>query len=359
MPALQGLRVLDASESIAGQFCGRMLADYGAEVTLLEPPGGSCTRAMHPFDPDTGASLVFFHANLGKRSVVLDVTLPSGRAALLRLAGASDVILLGRDGEVEALRAANPDAVVCLVSPFGQDGPWCDWQGTELIYQALSGMMNHNGLSTREPLHGCGQRGSYSAGLAAYIGVLAALQAREAVGGQVVSIDVAETLSSMWYPYTLIHAYSGWLEPRGEREQPVGRVRCRDGGWVCFWIRADDWPGACAAMDRPELALDPRFVVTAERQRNWRTVLAIAQDVAATMGSDTFLARWQGRRLICAKAYQPTELWQHPHLRERGFWESVETAEGPRTILGPQFRMSETPRQVRGGAPALGQAGAI
>jgi crotonobetainyl-CoA:carnitine CoA-transferase CaiB-like acyl-CoA transferase len=278
---------------------------------------------------------------------------------LLRLVAAADVVVVGRDADVESLAAANPDAVICVVSGFGRDGPWRDWQGTEIVYQALSGMMNHNGISSREPLYGCGQRGSHSAGLAAYIGVLAALAARPTVGGQVVSIDIAETLSSMWYPYTLIHAFSGWLEPRGERGAPVGQAQCRDGDWVCFWVRAEQWGGVCAAIGRPDLVTDPRFANSVERMKNWRTALSIIQEVAFTLDSDAFLARWQENRLISAKAFRPTELWALPHLRDRGFWESVDTPAGPRPILGPQFRMSETPRAVRAAAPALSDAGAI
>ncbi len=290
--------------------------------------------------------------------MLLDQATAEGRALLLRMAASCDVLVVGRDADVDALQAANPDAVVCVVSPFGRDGPWRDWQGAEIIYQALSGMMNHNGVSNREPLYGVGQRASHSAGLAAYIGVLAALEAREEAGGQVVSIDIAETVASMWYPYTLIHAFSGWLEPRGERGQPVGQVRCADGDWVCFWIRGEQWAAACAALGRPDLATDARFV-GGERQKNWRGVLAIIQDIAATMESDAFLARWQEHRLICAKGFRPTELWRHPHLRERGYWEEVPGDRGPRPILGPQFRMGETPRVVRGGAPAPGEAGAM
>src|ERR1700712_1461875 len=83
--ALHGLRVLDLSETVAGQFCARMLADHGAEVTLLEPPGGSAVRSMAPFDPQHGDSLLFFHVNLGKRSMLLDTGTPAGGALLLRL----------------------------------------------------------------------------------------------------------------------------------------------------------------------------------------------------------------------------------------------------------------------------------
>jgi crotonobetainyl-CoA:carnitine CoA-transferase CaiB-like acyl-CoA transferase len=344
--ALQNLRVLDLSETVAGQFCGRMLADYGAEVTLIEPPGGSAVRAMGPFDPKTQESLLFFHVNLGKRSIVME----TGSPLLPRLVGTADVAIVGRDADVEALRAANPNCVICVVSPFGRDGPWRDWQGTEMIYQALSGMMNHNGVSTREPLFGCGQRASHAAGIGAYIATLAALHVRAEVGGQVVSVDVAETASSMWYPYPVIHAYSGWLEPRGERGTPVGQVQGNDGDWVCIWVRGEQWPAVAAALGRPDLVLDPRFATGGERQKNWRTFLAIAQDIAANGTADEFLARWQAQRLIGAKAYRPTELLAHPHLRERGYWETVDD----RPILGPQFRMSETPRVVRGAAPALG-----
>ena len=359
MGALAELRVLDLSESVAGQFCTRMLADYGATVTLLEPPEGSCVRGMPPFRPGSEDSLVFFHVNLGKQSAVLDQAGPTGPALLRRLMASCDVAVVGRDADVDALRAENPDAVVCVVSPFGRDGPWRDWQGAEIVYQALSGMMNHNGIASREPLYGCGQRASHAAGLAAYIAVLAALEARARMGGQVVSIDVAETASSMWYPYTLIHAFSGWLEPRGERGQPVGQAWCSDGDWACFWVKADQWPAVCAAIDRPALAQDPRFVRHGDRQKNWPAALACIQEAASGMTADEFVARWQDNRLICARAFRPTELWDSPHLVERGYWETVETAEGPRPILGPQFRMGATPRVMRGGAPSLGSAGAM
>ena len=360
MPAaLQNLRVLDLGETVAGQFCARMLADYGAEVTLLEPPGGSVIRRIGPFDPNrptqdlAGDSLLFFHLNLGKRSLSLDTTSKAGRRLLESLVGKADVAIVGRDADTAALAAANPDCIICVVSGFGADGPWRDWQGCEIVFQALSGMMNHNGVGAREPLFGVGQRASHAAGVAAYIAVLAALHARSRVGGQVISIDVAETASSMWYPYALIHAYSGWIEQRGERGQPVGQVKCGDGDWVCFWVKGDQWAEACTAIARPELAHDPRFATTVERQKNWPAALALIQEAAADCTAEAFLEAWRVNRLIGAKAARATDLFGHdPHLRARAYWDSVTTEAGPRPILGPQFRMSETPRQVRGSAPA-------
>ncbi len=120
--ALAGIRVLDLSDSIAGQFCTRMLADYGAEVLLLEPPGGGAMRRARPVAQD-GTSFAFRHLNTGKGSVVLDGS-PGGRARLLALAAEADAIVIGPEADRVALEAAAPGAVVCTVSPFGTDGPW-------------------------------------------------------------------------------------------------------------------------------------------------------------------------------------------------------------------------------------------
>lgn len=359
--ALQGLRVLDLSETIAGQFCTRMLADYGADVVLIEPPSGSGIRSQGPFDPrqDPAPSLLFFHCNHGKRSVTLDHAGPPGHKLLLELSRAADVIVVGAGIDRDALQAASPNAVIALVSSFGDDGVYRDWRGTEMVHVALSGMMNHNGLGEREPLYGCGNRSSYAAGVCAYISVLAGVFARKKIGrGQKVQVDVVETASSMGYPYATQHVYNGWLEPRGERGQPFAVLKCAD-GWVAVWIREEHWIGACDAFGLPELTSDPRFTGTATRQSNWDTLVAIVQAQVKTLPADELVARLQARKVIAAKAWQPTDLYGAcPHLTGRGYWESVETADGPRPVLGPQFRMSATPRQLRAGPPEVGESNA-
>jgi crotonobetainyl-CoA:carnitine CoA-transferase CaiB-like acyl-CoA transferase len=124
--ALSGLRVLDLSDSVAGQFCCRMMADFGAEVTLVEPPSGSPTRAMPPFDPakDGAGSLLFFHLNLGKASIALDRATDQGRAKLLELVKSADAVVVGVDADRDALQKANSRCIVTLVSDFGDDGRW-------------------------------------------------------------------------------------------------------------------------------------------------------------------------------------------------------------------------------------------
>jgi len=150
--ALGFVRVLDLSENIAGQFCCRMLADYGADVTLVEPPNGSVTRQMRPFRQGAGPtreSLLFEHLNLGKSSVVVDQKSAEGRALLRDLVKTADVIVVPAGFDRAALRAVNPDCIINTVSPFGEGTPRSHWRGTEMVYQALSGMMIHNGRHDR------------------------------------------------------------------------------------------------------------------------------------------------------------------------------------------------------------------
>lgn len=356
--ALAGFRVLDLSDSIAGQFSCRMMADFGAEVLLIEPPAGSQMRAMPPLDPacDSVGSLLFFHLNLGKQSVIVDRSTDQGRAELLELAKTADAIVVGLDADREVLQQANPHCVTALVSDFGDDGPYRHWRGSEMIFQALSGMMYVNGSGDREPLYGVGHRAQYAAGVGLYISVLAALYARKRVGqGQQVALDVAMNTSSMAPPATVEYAYSRMQDPRGERRSPFMVVKCRD-GWVSVWVHLHVWPGFCKAANIRELEHDPRFAKGKERQDNWAELTARVQERICDLTGDEFLERLLKERIAAAKAYTPMQLWNGtPHLIERNYWQSVETQAGSRPILGPPFRLSRTPRDIRKGAPRLGE----
>ena len=219
--ALSGLRVLDLSESVAGQFCARMFADQGAEVSLIEPPGGSAVRAMPPFDPAAPGigSQLFFHLNLGKDSRQIDLTTTDGKATLQRLAEKADVIVAGLGLDLVAMQRDHPACVVVQVSDFGSDGPLAHWRGSEMIFQALSGMMNENGLPDREPLYGVGHRAQYAAGVGAFISALAALHVRGSTGrGQRVDLEVALNTVAMAPPGITEYSYSGLQETRGRQE---------------------------------------------------------------------------------------------------------------------------------------------
>ena len=351
--ALDDLRVVDFSDSVGGQYCGRLFADFGADVLLLEPEDGSPIRGMPPFSAsDDRLSLGFWHLNTGKRGLTADWRDPKGRSRLEALLTTADVAILPNDVNGEEVEAINPYCVAVSVSAFGKNGPLAHWKGPEIVLQALSGMMNNNGEFGREPLFGVGERASFAAGLAAYVGAMTAIHARRLAGlGQTISVDAAETAAAMCFPYVLQHIYNGSVHSRRDYTIPAGQVRCSD-GWVCIWIYNHRWQAMCAALGLLEIEHDPRFVDPATRRRNWDTLFAVIQGKAASLEAEELVARLQAAQVIAAKAYRPSEQFGSSHLKGRGYWEA---ADG-RVMLGPPFRLSVTPRAVRAGAPALGGA---
>ena len=334
--ALTGLKVEDHSESIAGQFCGRLLADFGADVALVEPEGGSAIRRMGPMRAD-GSSYLFFHLNLGKRS---------GSHG-----GTADILLLPA-GFDRASLPEDPRRITCTISGFGEDGPRANWKGGELIYQALSGVMYRNGNPKGAPLYGCGHRASYVAGIAAYCSVLAALHARRNTGrGQHCSVDIVECASSMTYALATQFLYNGVPEWRSEPQNlPSGVMQCSD-GWVAIFIYAYRWRGACEALGLGHIADHPRYATAEARMENWPEVLAAFQEVAIRLTCDDFIGRLQAHDQVAGRAVNPSELISSPHLAARDYWQTVQTPSGPRYVLGPHFRMERTPRVLKSGAP--------
>lgn len=338
---LDGLAVLDLTNDLPGQFCGRLFADFGAAVTQVEPPGGTATRDLAPFGRD-GRSLTHLHLSLGKTIAPQD-----DRAALV---AAADVILCGA-GEAPALRAANPGAVVTEVSPFGADGPHAGWQAPEIVLQALSGMMNSNGEPGREPLFGTGNRAGYSAGLAAYIATAAALFARGRTGqGDLVRVDGAETATAMAFPYLQRYLYNGLDRRRDKPDMPSGQVLCR-GSWICIWVYSNRYQRLCEALGIEDCLTDPRFADLRERSGNWPAFFDRVQEVVADRDPEEMVAELQALDIISARAYRASELRGSPHLAARGYWRSIEIDGETHVIPGTAYRFSASPA-VAHGVPA-------
>ncbi len=362
--ALGGLRVLDLSESVAGQFCSRLLADYGASVILVEPPSGSAIRALPPFRIKAGEivdSLLFWHLNTDKRSITLDWHQPSGHRILGMLARQADILITDRSLDREAFRAINPRLITCLVSDFGETGPRADWQGSELIHQALGGTMFTTGELGREPLYGMGHRTQYATGVTAYITILAALHARDSETldagptrrGQDVEASVAEAVAAMGQAFATQYQYNGTYFQRERYPNVLRLIHCRDGWAVVF--ANERWGAICAAFKREELATDPRFSTLVERQKHWREAVALLQESAQHLSVDEVVQEAQKNKAVISKVMNLPDVWEDEHLRVRGFWERVKTPHADRVVLGPVFRMSETPRQPLRPAPGLGQ----
>jgi crotonobetainyl-CoA:carnitine CoA-transferase CaiB-like acyl-CoA transferase len=213
--------------------------------------------------------------------------------------------------------------------------------------------MINNGSAGLPPLYGCGDRASYAAGVAAYVGILAALFERRSSGlGQHVDIAIAEVAASM-STATTAYNYSGMLD--GGRGRGESLVNCR-GEWVTLWVYPYQWLDFCKALDLMHRHEDPRFASIEARQSNWSELVGLVQEQVADWPADEVVATMQAHRLITAKASALTSLVDNDaHLQARGFWETVSTPQGSRRILGPPFRMSATPREPVTGAPAIGE----
>lgn len=334
--ALGNLVVLDATDGVAGQYCGRLLSDFGASVTLLEPVGGTPTRRVGPFDRQ-GESFLFQHLNLGKE--------PGSRDALAQLATSADIALVGPDEDAAKLRETNPRLITCTISDFGTDGPRKDWKGGELIQQALSGVMFRNGDPKRHPLYGCGHRSYYVSGAAAYSSVLAAIFARSKSGkGQHCSIDVAECAASMTYAFATQYNYNRVLERRTTPANlPSAVLQCSD-GWISVFVYAYRWKETCEALNVPDLANNPVYATAEGRMENWPQIVARIQESVRDLPAELVVDRLQSLGSVAGKAARPSQMASNPHLVARDYWEVVETPDGPRTVLGPPFRMEKTPR---------------
>jgi crotonobetainyl-CoA:carnitine CoA-transferase CaiB-like acyl-CoA transferase len=158
----------------------------------------------------------------------------------------------------------------------------------------------------------------------------------------------------MCFPYVMQHIYNGTDRQRTDQAVQAGQVLCRD-GWVCIWIYNFRWHALLEALDLLQYEADPRFADPADRRANWDKLFAVLQDKVADMAAEDLVESLQTAQVIAAKAYRPSELIGSRHLLARNYWEQVDG----RTILGPPFRLTETPRQVRGTAPELGSGGAM
>jgi crotonobetainyl-CoA:carnitine CoA-transferase CaiB-like acyl-CoA transferase len=351
--ALQGIRVLDMTDSVAGQFCGRLFADNGASVLLAEPPDGSAMRRTGPFVAD-GRSTLFAHLNAGKPGLRFDRNDAADRARLADLAGRADVLIVDGDPGL-ALESGTGPRVVCRITPFGADGPPDGWRGSEIVYQALSGTMYENGRVEGPPLYGVGHRASYAAGVIGYIQSVAALLA-PADEPRLIDVAIAEVAASMSFNRITQFSYNGEIEGRDIRTIPRAIVRCAD-GWVSIFIYDNRWRQACRGLGLDDLADDPRFASEARRLRNWGVFVVELDKRLAGRPVDEVVAAGQRERAVVARAMAPSELLTEPQLAARGYWKR-RRGDGELPRLGPMFRMSDTPQQDHGAAPAAPRSGA-
>ena len=322
---------------IAPSFCAKLLADYGAEVVKVEPPGkGDPARGMGPFvgdDPHLEKSIPFLYLNTGKRGVTLEYGSESGRAVLSKLLDDADVLVEGfapsESGEsaisYEALAVSHPRLVVTSVTPFGQDGPYRDFQATDIITCAMSGLMYHSGDSDREPLRNALDQSLYVAGANAAAATLVAVFSRMATGeGQHVDVSVAECLAAHLVQPVPYHNYMGATKGR----RPVRGsgfeelMPARDGYVVPSVQGSQPWETVADLIGLEELQ-DPRFASGAGRIANGEELKALLVEGLAQWDRLPLFVASGERRLVFGMAQDAGDLMACPHLKERGFFSEV------------------------------------
>lgn len=354
---LDGLVVADLTSSVAGQYAGRMLAMYGATVVLVEPPHGTATRRMPPLSPD-GESFLHRHLNQGKRSIVVDDERDRGAnpdvlADLLRRA---DVVLRDQGSPVPVDLA---DTIVeCEIGDFPVDGPYAGWRGSEMVHQALGGVMAATGSPDREPIYGVGHRSAYAAGTTAYISVVAALHERRSSGrGQRVRTTVFEAVAAMGQNLVSRYSYNRTQEGRGRYAGFLAILRCADAWVVLFALR--NWPSLCRVFGREDLIDDPRFATSGARLANWETVIELLQERAWAMAADDVVDALQAGRVSAEKVNSLADLVGSEHWRARGMLTEVRDPATGRveTALRRLFVIEGVETGVGAPSPALEPAG--
>lgn len=340
MMALEGLRVLDLSESVAGQYCSRLMAGYGAEVTLIEPIGGSWLRKATPISVEQGDSLLFYNLNLDKTYLQIDWRLKDGMRELRSRAAKADVVLVPQDFDSEGLRTALPHLVICEIGDFNQSGPYANWRGGEIVHQALAGTMYRNGRPGSEPLFGCGHRSYGMAGIAAYISVLSALRRKR---GDIARIDVHATAASASYQLANQYLQNGTVDLRGGQQNTAEMVvPCRE-GWVVIFVYPYKWETFCNILGLDELFSNPDYAQHLDRLARWPEIVRTAGLATQTRDAHEVMATMQEAGVPTMMAFRPSDLHESEHLRQRNYWREVDVSDGrPRLALGDVYRMEKS-----------------
>ncbi len=346
---------------LAGPGAARYLADFGADVVKVESPAGDGTRRMGWIDPRDGESFMWKLLGRGKRAAVLDLKTEAGLETMRRLLDGADVLIENlRPGTLERLGLdpadlleRNPGLVILRVTGFGQDGPYARRPGFATMAEAMSGFAAINGEPEGAPLLPPIALTDEVTALAGAFTVMTALRHRDRTGeGQVIDLNLLETMIQLMGALSSANAHLGYLQPRLGSGIPYtvprGTYRCSDGRWVAISTSAESI--AARVMELLGVADDPRFSTFDGRVEHRLELDAV---VAAWVGARTVaevLAAFEAREAAIAPVYSMADLLADPHVAAR---ESVIEVDDVR-MPGLLARFSKTPGTVRHAGRALG-----
>jgi crotonobetainyl-CoA:carnitine CoA-transferase CaiB-like acyl-CoA transferase len=363
---LAGIRIVDLSAVISGPLATMLLADQGAEVIKVEPRAGDITR--YGGFAHGGISAFFANANRGKRSLAVDLDQPAGREIVLRLVARADVFVQNfRPGAVERmglgeseLRKLRPDLIYVSISGFGESGPYASQRVYDPIIQGLTGniaVQRHHRSGERDLVRNivCDKSSAYTAAQA----ITAALFARErGAGGQHVRVAMLDaSLAFFWPDGMLRHTFAGDASAPGATLYELYRLAETSDGQILVFAASDvEFAGFCRAIDRPELADDPRFKTLPDRLRNAAAMMSMQEEELRKRPSRVLLERLVAEGVPCGPVHELEQVLADPQIAANGaIVESVHPHAGPMRQPRPPARFDRTPAVAGSPAPLLGE----
>src|SRR5262245_35572583 len=363
---LQGIRVLELAQVVAGPFCGALMAEFGAEVIKTEMPGrGDDLRRLGP--SEDGCTYWFAVDNRNKKLMTLDLHAPKGQEIVRRLVPQCDVVLENfRPGVLErwglgwdALHAINPRLVMARITAFGQTGPLNQGPGYAAIGSAFGGTWYLNGPAYRPPARPTPVYPDYLTGLFTAFGVMVALRHRDLTGeGQWIDAALYESAFRILEYTTTFYRRPGVVRERGSVQHsgwPGGAFRTADGHWIVFPTPAQHlFERLCAMLGAPALVADPRFASHEARAANMGELLAMVEAWFAARPYEAAAASLRSHDVPHAPVMSMADIFADPHYRARGSIIDVPSDVGPLPQPAVVPRLSATPGRVTHAGPSLG-----
>jgi crotonobetainyl-CoA:carnitine CoA-transferase CaiB-like acyl-CoA transferase len=368
--ALEGIRVVDMTQALAGPYLGMLLGDLGADVIKLERPGvGDQSRGWGP-PFAAGESAYFLSINRNKRSLTCDYSTKEGLEVLRRLVERADVLLTNERREsyrvrmgidYPSLSARNPRIIYCSITGFGMTGPYAGRPGYDIIAQGMAGLMPITGEKEEVPMRYPASIADLATALYGLGSVLAALFVRERTGrGQYIDLSLLE--SQAWWGVTQAVAYllSGRPPAKLGNDHPFivpyGTFKAKDGYLIIACASEALWARLCAVLGLEEIRDDPRYHINRERVVRRAEVRRIIEEKLAERNAAEWIELLEQAGVPAGPIYSIPEMLQDAHVRARGFViEQAHPTVGTLRTLASPLHLNETPASYRLPPPLLGQ----
>jgi len=367
---LQGIRVLEMGQLIAGPFAGQMLAYFGAEVVKIEPPGkGDPLRSWRLLD-EKGTSYWWSSIARNKKSVTLDLASETGQKIAHQLINQADVLVENfRPGKMESwglgpdeFKSSNPKLVYTRVSGYGQNGPYATMPGFASVCEGVAGMRYVNGFPGQAPVRANLSLGDTFAGLHAVIGVLLALLNRQGDQGQGQTVDVSIVESIFNMMEGVVSEYDGTgviREPSGTTVTgivPTNTYACADKKYIVIGGNGDSiFKRLMHAIGRADMAADENLANNAGRVANESVIDQVLNDWTSSMSSTDALAVLNDASVPAGPINSVADVMADPHFQARNSFEAIEVDGEPRLVPAVHPKLARTPGATHWPGPRLGE----